>query len=509
VFRQRQPSPKRYAARNVERIVRRTAGTGYRSLIAPEQQAEAAYWHLLSKMSSVVKIVRLGSFLSRVSPSWPAGTPLNVGASLQHVAGRAASGSLRYSLVGLPQRRVLSAEAAAANDVKRKPHLNVGGMGHVDHGKTTLAAAITKVLAESGGAKYTAYEEIDKAPEERARGITINASHLKYETAARSYAHVDCPGHRDFVKNFITGAAQVDTAILVVSGPDGPQPQTQEHVLLSKQVGVPNFIVYLNKCDMVDDAELLDLVELEVRELLSKYEYDGDNVPFVRGSALKALQGDQGELGYGSIRKLLEILDQVPIPKRDLEKPFLMPIEDSFSITGRGTVVTGRVETGILRPGDEIEIVGLRPPEVAPVRTIVTGIETFKQTLPYAEAGENVGCLLRGVKREDILRGQIIAKPGTAKAHRHFEADVYILTEEEGGRHTPFFSNYRPQFFVRTADVTGRFILPPDVEMCMPGDHVRCAVELIYPVALQEGLRFAVREGGRTVCAGLVTRIIE
>ncbi|KAF6003431.1 hypothetical protein CCYA_CCYA06G1959 [Cyanidiococcus yangmingshanensis] len=460
-------------------------------------------------MSTYLGGMLLGGILRRAGHSWSSGTHLFTRLStLDLVPTRGPSDALRC-LNGLAQRRHLVAEAAAASAVKRKPHLNVGGMGHVDHGKTTLAAAITKVLAESGGAKFTAYEEIDKAPEERARGITINASHLKYETPSRSYAHVDCPGHRDFVKNFITGAAQVDTAILVVSGADGPQPQTQEHVLLSKQVGVPNFVVYLNKCDMVDDSELLDLVELEVRELLSKYEYDGDNVPIVRGSALKALQGDQGELGYGSIHKLLEILDQVPIPKRDLEKAFLMPIEDSFSITGRGTVVTGRVETGILRPGDEIEIVGLRPPEVAPMRTIVTGIETFKQTLPYAEAGENVGCLLRGVKREDVLRGQVLAKPGTAKAHRQFEADVYILTEEEGGRHTPFFSNYRPQFFVRTADVTGRFILPPDVEMCMPGDHVRCSVELIYPVALQEGLRFAVREGGKTVGAGLVTKIIE
>ena len=421
--------------------------------------------------------------------------------------------SVRATAPGAPswlslRRRWLSAEAEAAAASARKPHLNVGGMGHVDHGKTTLAAAITKVLAESGGAKFTAYDEIDKAPEERARGITINSSHLHYETPSRSYAHVDCPGHRDFVKNFVTGAAQIDTAILVVSGADGPQPQTQEHVLLSRQVGVPNFVVYLNKCDMVEDAELLDLVELEVRELLNKYSYDGDHVTVVRGSALKALEGDRGELGYGSVNKLLQVLDSMPIPKREVDKPFLMPIEDSFSITGRGTVVTGRVETGVVRPGDDVEVVGLRYGDAPPLRTTVTGVEAFRKALPHGEAGENIGCLLRGTKREEVMRGQVLAKPGAVKAYRRFEAELYVLTKEEGGRHTPFFSHYRPQFFVRTADVTGSFQLPPNVEMCMPGDNVRCTVELIAPVALEEGLRFAVREGNKTVGAGVVTKII-
>src|SRR5215213_7085112 len=392
--------------------------------------------------------------------------------------------------------------------VRNKPHLNVGTIGHVDHGKTTLTAAITKVLAKKGGAKFLAYDQIDKAPEERERGITIAIAHVEYETANRHYAHVDCPGHADYIKNMITGAAQMDGAILVVSAPDGPMPQTREHILLGRQVGVPAIIVFLNKVDMVakEDAELLDLVELELRELLSKYQYPGDKTPIVRGSALKALEGDAGELGEPSVIALMEALDSfIPEPKRDIDKPFLMPVEDVFTISGRGTVVTGRVERGIVKVGEEIEIIGIKDT----TKTIVTGVEMFRKLLDEGRAGDNIGALLRGTKKEEIERGQVLAKPGSITPHKKFMGEVYILKKEEGGRHKPFFNNYRPQFFFRTTDVTGTIELPEGTEMVMPGDNVAMTVELGKPIAMDEGLRFAIREGGRTVGAGRVTKILK
>jgi elongation factor Tu len=389
---------------------------------------------------------------------------------------------------------------------RTKPHANVGTMGHIDHGKTTLTAAITKVLAEQDPAhnSYTEFANIDKAPEERERGITINIAHVEYETANRHYAHVDMPGHADYIKNMITGAAQVDGAILVVSAADGPMPQTREHVLLARQVGVPAIVVALNKVDMVDDEELLDLVELEVRELLSEYEFPGDDVPVVKVSALKALEGD--EAAKAQILELMEAVDTyIPQPERDTDKPFLMPIEDVFSITGRGTVVTGRIEQGVLRTGDEVEIVGIRPTQ----KTVCTGVEMFRKILDEGQAGDNIGALLRGTKKEEVERGQVLAKPGSITPHTEFEAQVYVLTKEEGGRHKPFFSNYRPQFYFRTTDVTGTIHLPEGTEMCMPGDNTTMRVELIAPIAMDEGLRFAIREGGRTVGAGRVTKILK
>lgn len=395
---------------------------------------------------------------------------------------------------------------AKAKFERTKPHVNVGTIGHVDHGKTTLTAAITTVLAKHFGGEAKKYDDIDSAPEEKARGITINTAHVEYETANRHYAHVDCPGHADYVKNMITGAAQMDGAILVVSAADGPMPQTREHILLARQVGVPYIIVFLNKCDMVDDPELLELVEMEVRDLLNQYGFPGDDTPIVKGSALKALEGDQSEIGEPAILKLAETLDSyIPTPERDIDKPFLLPIEDVFSISGRGTVVTGRVERGTVKVGDEVEIVGLRPTQ----KTTVTGVEMFRKLLDEGRAGDNVGVLLRGTKREEVERGQVLAKPGTITPHTHFECEVYVLTKEEGGRHTPFFSNYRPQFYFRTTDVTGSIELPEGVEMVMPGDNVKLTVKLIAPIAMEEGLRFAIREGGRTVGAGVVSKIIE
>jgi elongation factor Tu len=389
---------------------------------------------------------------------------------------------------------------------RNKPHCNIGTIGHVDHGKTSLTAAITKILAKSGGATFTAYDQIDKAPEERERGITISTAHVEYETKNRHYAHVDCPGHADYVKNMITGAAQMDGAILVVSAADGPMPQTREHILLARQVGVPALVVYMNKCDMVDDSELLDLVELEVRELLTSYQFPGNDIPVIRGSALMALEDKNPELGEQSILKLMEAVDSyIPQPVRDKDKPFLMPIEDVFSISGRGTVVTGRVERGIVKVGEEIEIVGLK----ATTKTTVTGVEMFRKLLDQGEAGDNIGALLRGVGREDVERGQVLAKPGSITPHTNFEAEAYILNKEEGGRHTPFFTNYRPQFYFRTTDVTGVVTLPEGTEMVMPGDNARLVVELIQPIAMDEGLRFAIREGGRTVGAGVVTKVVK
>jgi elongation factor Tu len=388
---------------------------------------------------------------------------------------------------------------------RNKPHLNIGTIGHVDHGKTSLTAAITKILAETGGATAMAYDQIDKAPEERERGITISTSHVEYETKNRHYAHVDCPGHADYVKNMITGAAQMDGAILVVSAADGPMPQTREHILLARQVGVPAMVVFLNKCDQVDDPELLELVEVEIRDLLNKYEFPGDEIPIVKGSALKALEGDTGELGSQAILKLMEAVDAyIPQPPRPLDKTFLMPVEDVFSISGRGTVVTGRVERGKIKVGEEIEIVGLRPT----VKTTVTGIEMFRKLLDEGLAGDNCGCLLRGTKKEDVERGQVLAAPGSIKPHKKFKCEAYILTKEEGGRHTPFFTNYRPQFYFRTTDVTGICALKQGVEMVMPGDRVEMTVELIAPVAMEKELRFAIREGGRTVGAGVVVEIM-
>ena len=389
---------------------------------------------------------------------------------------------------------------------RTKPHVNVGTIGHVDHGKTTLTAAICTVLSKKFGGEAKAYDQIDAAPEEKARGITINTAHVEYETAKRHYAHVDCPGHADYVKNMITGAAQMDGAILVVSAADGPMPQTREHILLARQVGVPYIIVYLNKCDMVDDPELLELVEMEVRELLSSYDFPGDTIPIIKGSAKLALEGDTGELGEQSIMKLAETLDDyIPTPQRALDQPFLMPIEDVFSISGRGTVVTGRVERGVIRVGDEIEIVGIKPTQ----KTTCTGVEMFRKLLDEGEAGDNVGILLRGTKREDVERGQVLAKPGTITPHTKFTAEVYVLTKEEGGRHTPFFKGYRPQFYVRTTDVTGTIELPEGTEMVMPGDNITMTVQLICPIAMEAGLRFAIREGGHTVGAGVVAKIIE
>jgi len=389
---------------------------------------------------------------------------------------------------------------------RTKPHVNVGTIGHVDHGKTTLTAAITTVLSRQFGGEARGYDQIDNAPEEKARGITINTSHVEYETKARHYAHVDCPGHADYVKNMITGAAQMDGAILVVSAADGPMPQTREHILLARQVGVPYIVVFMNKCDMVDDEELLELVEMEVRELLSKYDFPGDDVPIIKGSALKALEGDKGEIGEQAIMKLADALDAyIPTPERAVDGAFLMPIEDVFSISGRGTVVTGRVERGVVKVGEEIEIVGIRPT----VKTTCTGVEMFRKLLDQGQAGDNVGVLLRGTKREDVERGQVLAKPGSITPHTKFECEVYVLSKEEGGRHTPFFNNYRPQFYFRTTDVTGSVTLPEGTEMVMPGDNVKMTVSLIAPIAMEQGLRFAIREGGRTVGAGVVAKVIE
>jgi elongation factor Tu len=389
---------------------------------------------------------------------------------------------------------------------RNKPHCNIGTIGHVDHGKTTLTAAITKVLAEKGGATFTAYDQIDKAPEERARGITIATAHVEYSTAKRHYAHVDCPGHQDYIKNMITGAAQMDGAILVVSAADGPMPQTREHILLARQVGVPSLVVYMNKVDMVDDPELLELVELEVRELLSSYDFPGDDIPVIKGSALCALEGREPEMGQKSIEELMDAVDSfIPQPERAKDRPFLMPIEDVFTISGRGTVVTGRVERGIVKVGDEVEIVGLRPT----AKTIATGVEMFRKLLDQGEVGDNIGVLLRGTKREEVERGQVLAKPGSITPHTVFMAEAYVLTKEEGGRHTPFFGNYRPQFYFRTTDVTGTVKLPEGTEMVMPGDNVTMEVELLVPIAMDEGLRFAIREGGRTVGAGVVAKIIK
>jgi elongation factor Tu len=389
---------------------------------------------------------------------------------------------------------------------RNKPHCNIGTIGHVDHGKTSLTAAITKVLAEAGGATFTAYDQIDKAPEEKARGITISTAHVEYETPNRHYAHVDCPGHADYVKNMITGAAQMDGAILVVSSADGPMPQTREHILLARQVGVPALVVFMNKVDMVDDAELLDLVELEVRELLSKYDFPGDDIPIVKGSALCALEDRSPEIGRDAILKLMAEVDRyIPQPERPIDLPFLMPIEDVFSISGRGTVVTGRVERGIVKVGEEVEIVGLK----ATVKTTVTGVEMFRKLLDQGQAGDNVGVLLRGTKREDVERGQVLCKPGSIKPHTRFKAEAYILTKEEGGRHTPFFTNYRPQFYFRTTDVTGVVTLPEGTEMVMPGDNISMDVTLIVPIAMEEKLRFAIREGGRTVGAGVVAQVMD
>ena len=389
---------------------------------------------------------------------------------------------------------------------RTKPHVNIGTIGHVDHGKTTLTAAITKILAEKGKADFVPFDEIDKAPEERERGITIATAHVEYETDKRHYAHVDCPGHADYIKNMITGAAQMDGAILVVSAADGPMPQTREHILLARQVGVPYIVVYLNKADMVDDPELLELVELEVRELLSSYDFPGDDIPVIVGSALKALEGDKGEYGEPSILKLLDAIDEyIPEPQRDIDKPFLMPIEDVFSISGRGTVVTGRVERGVIKVGDEVEIVGIRPTQ----KTVCTGVEMFRKVLDQGQAGDNIGVLLRGTKRSEVERGQVVAKPGSITPHTHFMGEVYVLTKEEGGRHTPFFNGYRPQFYFRTTDVTGVVTLPEGVEMVMPGDNVTIEVKLITSIAMEDGLRFAIREGGRTVGAGVISKIIE
>jgi elongation factor Tu len=389
---------------------------------------------------------------------------------------------------------------------RTKPHVNVGTIGHVDHGKTTLTAAMTSVLAAKFGGEAKAYDQIDAAPEEKARGITINTAHVEYETKNRHYAHVDCPGHADYVKNMITGAAQMDGAILVCSAADGPMPQTREHILLARQVGVPYMVVFMNKCDMVDDAELLELVEMELRELLSKYDFPGDDIPIIKGSALKALEGDKGELGELAIMALADALDSyIPTPERAIDKPFLMPIEDVFSISGRGTVVTGRIERGIVKVGEEIEIIGIRPT----TKTICTGVEMFRKLLDQGQAGDNVGVLLRGTKREEVERGQVLAKPGSITPHTHFTSEVYILSKDEGGRHTPFFNGYRPQFYFRTTDVTGSIELPAGTEMVMPGDNIAMTVKLIAPIAMEEGLRFAIREGGRTVGAGVVAKIIE
>ena len=395
---------------------------------------------------------------------------------------------------------------AKAKFERTKPHCNIGTIGHVDHGKTTLTAAITKVLAETGGATFTDYANIDKAPEERERGITISTAHVEYETANRHYAHVDCPGHADYVKNMITGAAQMDGAILVVNAADGPMPQTREHILLARQVGVPQLVVYMNKVDQVDDAEILELVELEIRELLSSYGFDGDAIPVIPGSALAALEGRDDKIGKESIYALMKAVDEfIPQPPRPTDKPFLMPVEDVFSISGRGTVVTGRIETGIVKVGDEVEVIGLKTTQ----KTVVTGVEMFRKLLDQGEAGDNVGALVRGLKREDVERGQVLAKPGSVTPHTEFSAEIYVLSKDEGGRHTPFFANYRPQFYFRTTDVTGEVVLPEGTEMVMPGDNISLSVKLIAPIAMDEGLRFAIREGGRTVGSGVVSKITK
>jgi len=395
---------------------------------------------------------------------------------------------------------------AKAKFERNKPHCNIGTIGHVDHGKTSLTAAITKILAETGGATFTAYADIDKAPEERERGITISTAHVEYETAARHYAHVDCPGHADYVKNMITGAAQMDGAILVVSATDGPMPQTKEHILLAKQVGVPSIVVFMNKVDQVDDEEILELVEMEIRELLSKYDFPGDDIPVIRGSALMALEDKKPEIGRDAVLALMAAVDAyIPQPERPLDRPFLMPIEDVFSISGRGTVVTGRVETGIVKVGEEVEIVGIKDTR----KTVVTGVEMFRKLLDQGQAGDNIGALVRGVGREEVERGQVLCKPGSIKPHTEFQAEVYVLSKDEGGRHTPFFANYRPQFYFRTTDVTGEVTLPEGTEMVMPGDNVQLVVKLIAPIAMEQGLRFAIREGGRTVGAGVVASIVK
>jgi elongation factor Tu len=395
---------------------------------------------------------------------------------------------------------------AKAKFERTKPHCNIGTIGHVDHGKTSLTAAITKVLAETGGATYTSYDNIDKAPEERERGITISTAHVEYETAARHYAHVDCPGHADYVKNMITGAAQMDGGILVVSATDGPMPQTREHILLARQVGVPQLVVFMNKCDLVDDAEIIELVEMEIRELLSKYDFDGDNIPVIQGSATCALNDTNPELGRDAVLKLMAAVDSfIPQPARPLDKPFLMPIEDVFSISGRGTVVTGRVEQGVVKVGEEVEIVGLKDTK----KTVCTGVEMFRKLLDQGEAGDNIGALIRGVGREEVERGQVLCKPGSIKPHTEFTSEVYVLSKDEGGRHTPFFANYRPQFYFRTTDVTGEVVLPEGTEMVMPGDNVQLGVKLIAPIAMEQGLRFSIREGGRTVGSGVVASITK
>ena len=395
---------------------------------------------------------------------------------------------------------------AKAKFERTKPHCNIGTIGHVDHGKTSLTAAITKILAETGGATYTSYDNIDKAPEERERGITISTAHVEYETTARHYAHVDCPGHADYVKNMITGAAQMDGGILVVSATDGPMPQTREHILLARQVGVPQLVVFMNKVDLVDDAEILELVEMEIRELLSKYDFDGDNIPIIQGSATCALNDTKPELGREAVLKLMEAVDSfIPQPARPLDKPFLMPIEDVFSISGRGTVVTGRVETGIVKVGEEVEIVGIKDTK----KTVVTGVEMFRKLLDQGQAGDNIGALIRGVGREEVERGQVLCKPGSITPHTEFTSEVYVLSKDEGGRHTPFFANYRPQFYFRTTDVTGEVVLPEGTEMVMPGDNVQLGVKLIAPIAMEQGLRFSIREGGRTVGSGVVASITK
>lgn len=445
------------------------------------------------------------SYLSVISPSSSASFT-----TISNTSKKTKTSSFLVSSISTPSNSSIlsiSKRGFAANYDRSKPHVNIGTIGHVDHGKTTLTAAITKVLAEKGQSELFSYEDIDKAPEERARKITINTSHVEYETDNRHYAHVDCPGHADYVKNMITGAAQMDGGILVVAATDGPMPQTREHILLAKQVGIPKLVVFLNKCDMVEDEELLELVEMEIRELLDQYEFDGDGTPIIRGSALAATTGSNKELGEDAIMNLMSTVDEhIPTPPRDLDKPFLMPIEDVFSIAGRGTVVTGRVELGKVITGDEVEIVGQA---AAPTKTTVTGVEMFKKSLDYGGAGDNVGCLLRTVKRDEVSRGQVLAAPGTVNVHTEFEAEVYVLNKDEGGRHTPFFDNYRPQFYIRTADVTGSVKLPEGKEMVMPGDNTTVSVTLIHPTVLQEGLRFAMREGGRTVAAGVVAKITK
>lgn len=448
----------------------------------------------------MLHLSRVGSFLSSSGSLRQIWQPCSAAAWFG--TGPSARSSPCLAASGHALRRFLATEQYQ----RTKPHLNVGTVGHVDHGKTTLTAAITKVLSEHGRAKFTDYSEIDKAPEERARGITIATAHVEYETEKRHFSHVDCPGHADYIKNMITGAAQMDAAILVVSAADGPMPQTKEHILLARQVGVPHIVVYLNKCDVVNDQELIDLVEMEVRDLLTFYKFPGDDVPVIKGSALQALKGGDEDIGRQSVLKLMEEVDKyVPEPKRALDKPFLLAVEDVFSIQGRGTVATGRVEQGVVKIGDDIELLGLKDT----VKTTVTGVEMFKKNLSEGQAGDNLGCLLRGLKREDISRGQVLCKPGSIAPHKKFEAEIYCLSKEEGGRHKPFFENYTPQFFIRTADVTGKFHFPKDTQMVMPGDNFSCTVELINSVAMDQGLRFAVREGGKTVGAGVVTKIIE